>query len=654
MHSENGMGKLELIGIVFNSVIFKLFIGTPENGIQNGGSAAWLSAAFCGFIFLAVLYTLLHFYTPYSQTGLTAAVKKRFKSLSLFISGAAAVFFSFSFLRSLSMTYSVLKAVRYATSPMWFIMIFLLFAILSTAFFGRTSVLRMHSLYIIGIGSIIIFILLLNLRRADVYNLAPILGNGAYNVFVKGLSDLTFYSGIIVIFFIPTNKISFSYRKTVMLSATAAVITNVLFTLIFSLGFCSEYAKTIDSPLFSLVKSASLGSLSARPDLLYLSAMISSAVLYLSLLLRIITTNLKRCLTFKKSLAVTAALCLLLPLSLCGCHDSNEIETNAYIVALGVDTSENEFEYTFQISNPLDSGGSIGAGKKAAENSDDESDGNKTVDNICINANNLYSAIDKLQSVLSKNINLSHMKLAVFSKMVASQSGSFENIGAMTEHCRLLMKEREVRPSVYLCLAESSKEYLTHVKPTLEKSAVSYYELFFGNSRVPFAPITQMQSFLNDCVDSSKAAVVPTVTENGLCGMGIFNGEFLADTLDSDAAMAYKILCGDLYGACVESENGKAVISVKKRPSVNVDLNDNSLTAHIKIHSDIQNKSGNIDVNSAVSNMLTKMLDRAYSEGCDILGIEKRLKSKFMTQSEADSSGIHSIVNNCKFLIDFD
>ena len=122
----------------------------------------------------------------------------------------------------------------------------------------------------------------------------------------------------------------------------------------------------------------------------------------------------------------------------------------------------------------------------------------------------------------------------------------------------------------------------------------------------------------------------------------------------SDAAMAYKILCGDLYGACVESENGKAVISVKKRPSVNVDLNDNSLTAHIKIHSDIQNKSGNIDVNSAVSNMLIKMLDRAYSEGCDILGIEKRLKSKFMTQSEADSSGIHSIVNNCKFLIDFD
>ena len=95
---------------------------------------------------------------------------------------------------------------------MWFIMIFLLFAILSTAFFGRTSVLRMHSLYIIGIGSIIIFILLLNLRRADVYNLAPILGNGAYNVFVKGLSDLAFYSGIIVIFFIPTNKISYSYR----------------------------------------------------------------------------------------------------------------------------------------------------------------------------------------------------------------------------------------------------------------------------------------------------------------------------------------------------------------------------------------------------------------------------------------------------------
>ena len=51
MHSENGMGKLELIGIVFNSVIFKLFIGTPENGVaQRRILRLYFS---CRFIYIA-------------------------------------------------------------------------------------------------------------------------------------------------------------------------------------------------------------------------------------------------------------------------------------------------------------------------------------------------------------------------------------------------------------------------------------------------------------------------------------------------------------------------------------------------------------------------------------------------------------------------
>lgn len=656
MHSENGIGKLELIGIVFNSVIFKLFIGTPEYYTLCGGSAAWICASVCGIVFLAALYILLRLYSSCSKEGLPLALKKRSQSLSLFVSTAAVIILSYSFIQALFAAYSVLKSVRYSDSPVWFILFFLILAVFSTAFFGRKAVLRMHSLYTIGIALIIFFILVLNLRRADLYNITPILGSGASDVFIKGLSNITMYSGITAIFFVPTNTITYSYRKTVMLSASAAVAANILFALVFSLGFCPEYARTINLPLFSLAKSASVGSLSARPDLLYLSALISSAVLYLSLVLRIVATNLKHCLKFKKKQVLLALLCLLLPASLCGCCDSSEIETNAYVVAMGVDSHEGSFRYTFQISNPLDSGGSIGAEEKADENSGTNSrtDGNKTVDNVCIDANDFYSAIDKLQSVLSKNINLSHMKLAVFSNPVAEKSDRFENVGAMAEHCRILMNERAMRPSVYLCLAENAKEYLTQINPTLEKNAVSYYELFFGNSRVPFAPTTQIQDFLNDCADSSSTAVVPTVTDNRLCGMGIFDGEFLTDILDSDAAMAYKILCGDLYGACVESSNGRAVISSKKRPSVNINSDGNPLTARIKIYLEIQNKSGNIDVYSTVSDMVTHVLNRSYSQGCDIIGIKKRIKSQYLTQSEFDSADVYSIVNNCKFIVDFD
>lgn len=655
MNSENGIGKLELICIVFNSAIYKLFIGKPEIYTLYGGSAAWLCALFCGIVFLAVLYILLRIYTPYSQIGLTAALKQRSKPLSAFVSATAAVLFLLSFLQTLSMAYSALRSVRYSNSPMWFVLLFLISASAAAAFFGRRAVLRMHSLFTIGIACAVVFILLLNLRLSDIYNIAPILGNGAHSVFIRGLRAVVMYSGIAVIFFVPTNQISYSFRKTVMLSAAAAVLLNVLFALVFSLGFCPDYAKTISLPLFSLAKSASLGSLSARPDLLYLSALISSSVLYLSLLMRIISTNLRQCISRKKKKSAAVLLCLLLTLSLCGCSDGSEIETNAYIVALGVDSADDGYQYTFQISNPLGSGGSMDTEENAADDSDDnKSDENKTVDNVFINAADFYSAADKLQSVLSKNINLSHMKLAVFSENVASSRIQSADKGAMPEHCRILMKEREMRPSVYLCLADSAREYLTRVNPTLEKNAVSYYELFFGNSRVPFAPITQIQGFLNDCADRSSAAVVPTVTEDGLCGMGIFNGEILADTFDSNAAMAYKILCGDLFGAAIKCSDGTAVISVKKRPRLNAELSGNSLTVKIKIHPDIQNQNSNAEVHSVIAGMTEQLLNRSYSQGCDILGIEKRLKRHFLTAEAFDAANIRPIVNNCKFLIYFD
>ena len=56
--------------------------------------------------------------------------------------------------------------------------------------------------------------------------------------------------------------------------------------------------------------------------------------------------------------AALFALLLCLPLS--GCYDSREVEETAYLIGLGIDKKEDTLRYTFQISNPLETGTTSG------------------------------------------------------------------------------------------------------------------------------------------------------------------------------------------------------------------------------------------------------------------------------------------------------
>ena len=62
MNDNNNIGKWELGCIIFNSLVFKLFLFYPKIYLHFGGSAAWLTAVFSGAVFLAFFWLIMLLY----------------------------------------------------------------------------------------------------------------------------------------------------------------------------------------------------------------------------------------------------------------------------------------------------------------------------------------------------------------------------------------------------------------------------------------------------------------------------------------------------------------------------------------------------------------------------------------------------------------
>lgn len=634
------IGRWELGSIVFNSLIYKIFTMYTGEFSNISASAGWLTAVFTGAVFLLFLSIALKLYSPCSDKGLINSLRAHNKNLAAkIVLYITIIYFSFSLIYSTVSVCHALKFASFVSSPLWFTALFILLAAIVCTLCGRGSVYRIHSLSALGIGIAAIVISIFSLKYADVYNLFPILGSGTQNVFGKGLKTLFLYSDIFVIFFLPTGERNYSFSKTVFISALFAVLVNIAVVFAICLNSPFELAQKISLPIYPLTKTSAFGKVPLRLDTAYHVAMITSAVLYIALALSILLRLIKK-LSLRPKKAVASLLCILLCFSLCGCYDHSEVEENAYVIALGIDKGESEkFKYTFQISNPLGSGGSIG-GEEKPDESNSEDDKNKTVDNIIIEANDYRIATDKLKSVLSKEARLSHLKLIVFSFDVASEG--------MLDHSELLLHEREVRPGSDLCLAASASDYLTSVKPTLEESTVRYYELIFRNKDIPYAPVTELRDFVGRSLDKGYDATVPVAGRDGLSGIGIFSDGVLKSVLSPDEVIIYKMLCGDLSGASVQVGDKSYFISSRKKSKIYADFSSSRPLIRITAYID-ESSSPPPELINTLSSDASALLGKLAAYDCDILGFGRLKKKECLTQNDWNNANFGNLYTKCEF-----
>ncbi len=533
------LGKWELGCIVFHVCIIKLFLSFSLH-------TSWLSVLMGGLLFLFLLAIIMR--TAFLPKG----------KLWRFYCWVVGIYWIYAAVSILKHGSALLQDVAYFQSPLWFIMLFLLLGALIPALCGKAAVYRMHALTVLPIGLVLFVLVVFGLKQGTVRNLFPFWDAGGLTLLRQGLKSLLFYLDVpFLLSLFPEQRNDVPTGKIVLSAASLAVLWNVLLS--FSLCYQIPYeARTLSLiPLHTLAKSG------VGLEALYLLALISSLTLYLTLALHLIAR-----IPFSKKRFGTGMLCFLLCISLSGCYDSREVEETAYLIALGIDSGENQdYRYTFQISNPLKTGSSDAQGSQQQPSEESKKDENQGVNHITVDSQNLYLALSGLRSQLGKEPDLSHLKVIVFSKNLA-KTGIFEE--AMT-----LAELPKVRPDTKLCLSDSAGEFLSKVKPTLEESTARYYDLLFQERYSPYAPISTLKELLTHAKSTARDPVLPVSDTTRLEGIGIFDGENLVYEGTSYQAGLYRILTGDATNLTLLAEDSVFSLSSKQKSTISIDRSVN-------------------------------------------------------------------------------
>ena len=145
-------------------------------------------------------------------------------------------------------------------------------------------------------------------------------------------------------------------------------------------------------------------------------------------------------------------------------HRIQSIDDLTYIVALGIDVGDTErLKVTFQFTKPSAASG---------EGSSNES---SSIIMDTIEAPSIDAALNLINTYSSKEINLSHCKLIIFSEKIA-MSGIKEEIFS-------LANKVQIRPDTNILITTSSaRDYIASVKPTLDNLITKFYATFPNSS----------------------------------------------------------------------------------------------------------------------------------------------------------------------------
>lgn len=184
------------------------------------------------------------------------------------------------------------------------------------------------------------------------------------------------------------------------------------------------------------------------------------------------------------------------PLLLTGCYDKNELDNLAYVIALGVDIGEDKnLNITYQIAIPLNIAG---------ENSNA---GKENFTTYTVSAPSLYSANSVVNSITTKEINLSHIKIVIYSEELARSD--------LAGHINSLISNVDIRPKTAVAICRGKAEdFLNEVAPILESSPARYYDLMLSAYQYTSeSASTELIDFYSACQSYDRDAIA-VIAEN--------------------------------------------------------------------------------------------------------------------------------------------
>ncbi len=380
--------------------------------------------------------------------------------------------------------------------------------------------------------------------------------------------------------------------------------------------------------------------------------------------------------------AAAAFLSVFLTVSLSGCYDQREIDELAYPIAIGLDVGEaNILRMSLQLAAPLAIGGG-GGGESGGGGGGSEAE---TTSIITVDTPSIYSGLNLINNIISKEINLSHANVIIISKELAQKG--------VTQYIQAIQRGREFRPDAFVMVSiDPPDKFLENVKPLLESNPAKYYELLLGKDYASFFPDVRISEFhfadesdfiepvailsginekdkveqLDENVGNKvsdrpegiyEAGSIPIVSKlkSVAMGMAAFKNGRMVGALNGTEAACYQLLTGKYKHAFwtfadVYDENRLVVMDIiqRKKPSITAQIKEGRAVVNIVLDlegdfTSIQSKMRYEDYQlpmekkacDVIRGEIAAMLKKTTEEyETDICGIGKHVKGNFLTLDE--------------------
>lgn len=311
---------------------------------------------------------------------------------------------------------------------------------------------------------------------------------------------------------------------------------------------------------------------------------------------------------------------LLLAISLSGC--GREVDDTAYVVAIGVDRADTDYDFTFAIANPDVIAAEDGEGKPLMF--------------IAVSGKDIFSACEKAEGMIGEMMNLSHSEVIVFSSAVAGEgtdnltSSLLRNLrqrpkiipivaeGEAGETVRAISSDIEGNPERYLAKLLEGKDG-TSIRAMDSRKVLARMKSRFYGTVVPCVAVSD---------NSIRVSAISLMKDGKEVGKtdDIYSAALIMGSGDT---VSFSVLGGSLR----LKQRAKPEVSVNYSPNpiINIKI---PLTATLQALPEGVSREEMTDVCvKEISRDITELLQYSAFLGADVFALGKYAGRDFLTLS---------------------
>ena len=276
------LGTVETILLILTVIVAHTILSLPKTIIDITGSSSLINIIYIGIIAIILVLIICKLFNKFSGSDIIDI--SEYVGGKIFKQIIGLIFIIYFIVTASILLRNFCEAIKILYYPNTKVTFILLFFIITSMIIGHlrfNSALKVNTFIIPIVLISSIFLFIFNFENFTPQKIFPIMGNGVFETFCTGISNLVAFSGIVYLYFLPPllqNKDSFKKISIISVGIIIIYLLLSVSTLLFMFNFFIKADEVM--PLYLAARYLHIGNFFQRLESIFLLAWIFAFACY--------------------------------------------------------------------------------------------------------------------------------------------------------------------------------------------------------------------------------------------------------------------------------------------------------------------------------------------------------------------------------------